>query len=157
VGEVFFTVYQLPATSYRLPATGCATIARFDREYKPLSTAAAEKDKRKLMAATSGSELALILTTLGADADAAALARTLVEERLAACVNVMPGMTSIYRWKGNVEQEHEQQLLIKTTSGRVEALAARLREIHPYELPEFIVLDAAASAAYGAWVKKTVG
>jgi periplasmic divalent cation tolerance protein len=109
------------------------------------------------MAATSASELALILTTLGADADAAALARTLVEERLAACVNVVPGMTSIYRWKGSVEQEREQQLLIKTTAGSVEALAARLRELHPYELPEFIVLDASASAAYGTWVKESVG
>ena|SRR5688572_4780497 len=109
------------------------------------------------MAATSASELALVLTTLGADTDAAALARTLVEERLAACVNVVPGMTSIYRWKGSVEQEREQQLLIKTTSGSIEALAARLRELHPYELPEFIVLDASASAAYGAWVKESVG
>jgi len=109
------------------------------------------------MAATSASELALVLTTLGADTDAAALARTLVEERLAACVNVVPGMTSIYRWKGSVEQEREQQLLIKTTSGSVEALAARLRDLHPYELPEFIVLDASASAAYGAWVKESVG
>jgi len=104
------------------------------------------------MAAASHSELALVLTTLGADADAVALARTLVEERLAACVNVVPGMTSIYPWKGSVEQEREQQLIIKTTAGRIEALAARLRELHPYELPEFIVLDAAASAAYGAWV-----
>jgi len=109
------------------------------------------------MAATSASELALVLTTLGADTDAAALARTLVEERLAACVNVVPGMTSIYRWKGSVEQEREQQLLIKTTSASVEALAARLRELHPYELPEFIVLEASASAAYGAWVKESVG
>jgi periplasmic divalent cation tolerance protein len=109
------------------------------------------------MAATSASELALILTTLGADADAAALARTLVEERLAACVNVVPGMTSIYRWKGSVELEREQQLLIKTTAASVEALAARLRELHPYELPEFIVLEASASAAYGTWVKESVG
>jgi periplasmic divalent cation tolerance protein len=103
------------------------------------------------------SDAALVLTTLGADADAAALARTLVEERLAACVNVLPAMTSIYRWKGSVEQEREQQLLIKTTAGRIEALAARLRELHPYEVPEFIVLDAAASAAYGAWVRESVG
>jgi periplasmic divalent cation tolerance protein len=99
-------------------------------------------------------DAAVVLTTLGADADAAALARALVEERLAACVNVLPAMTSIYRWKGSVEQEREQQLLIKTTAGRVEALAARLRELHPYELPEFIVLDAAASAAYAAWVRE---
>ena len=104
--------------------------------------------------AAAPSELALVLTTLGADADAAALARTLVEERLAACVNVVPGMTSIYRWKENVELEREQQLLIKTTAGRVEALAARLRDLHPYELPEFIVLDASASAAYGEWIKE---
>ena len=89
-------------------------------------------------------KLILVLTTLGADADAAALARTLVDERLAACVNVLPVMTSIYRWKGSVEQDREQQLLIKTTAGRVVALAARLRGLHPYELPEFIVLDAEA-------------
>ncbi len=97
-------------------------------------------------------ELILVLTTLGADADAAALARTLVEERLAACVNVLPAMTSIYRWKGSVEQDREQQILIKTTAGRVDALAARLRDLHPYELPEFIVLGAEASEAYAEWV-----
>ena len=97
-------------------------------------------------------KLILVLTTLGADADAAALARTLVDERLAACVNVLPVMTSIYRWKGRVEQDREQQLLIKTTAGTVAALAARLRELHPYELPEFIVLDAEASEAYAEWV-----
>ena len=97
-------------------------------------------------------QLVLVLTTLGADADAAGLARTLVEERLAACVNVLPAMTSIYRWKGSVDQEREQQLLIKTAADRVEALAVRLRELHPYELPEFIVLDAGASTAYGKWI-----
>ena len=97
-------------------------------------------------------KLVLVLTTLGADADAAALARTLVEERLAACVNVLPAMTSIYRWQGSIVQEREQQLLIKTVADRVEALATRLRELHPYELPEFIVLDAEASPAYGEWI-----
>ena len=97
-------------------------------------------------------KLVLVLTTLGADADAPAFARTLVEEQLAACVNVLPAMTSIYRWKGSVDQEREQQLLIKTAADRVDALAARLRELHPYELPEFIVLDAEASAAYGDWI-----
>ena len=97
-------------------------------------------------------KLVLVLTTLGADADAAALARTLVEERLAACVNVLPTMTSIYRWKGMVDQEREQQLLIKTAEERVEALAARLSELHPYELPEFIVLNAEASRAYAEWI-----
>ena len=102
-------------------------------------------------------KLILVLTTLGAEADAAALARTLVDERLAACVNVLPVMTSIYRWKGSVEQDREQQLLIKTTAGNVVALAARLRELHPYELPEFIVLDAEASEAYAEWVDDSTG
>jgi periplasmic divalent cation tolerance protein len=98
------------------------------------------------------SDAAIVLTTLGADADAAGLARRLVEEHLAACVNVLPPMTSVYRWKGQVEQDHEQQLIIKTTAVRVAALEARLRALHPYELPEFLVLDAVAGAAYGAWV-----
>lgn len=97
-------------------------------------------------------KLVLVLTTLEADADAAALARTLVEERLAACVNVLPAMTSIYRWKESVDQEREQQLLIKTAAEKVEALAARLSELHPYELPEFIVLNAEASRAYAKWI-----
>jgi periplasmic divalent cation tolerance protein len=97
-------------------------------------------------------KLVLVLTTLAADADAPAFARTLVEEQLAACVNVLPAMTSIYRWKGRVDQEREQQLLIKTAADKVEALAARLRQLHPYELPEFIILDAEASTAYAEWI-----
>lgn len=98
------------------------------------------------------SDAAIVLTTLGADADAVALARTLVEEHLAACVNILPPMTSVYRWNGQLEQDREQQLMIKTTAVRVAALEARLRALHPYELPEFLVLDAVAGAAYGAWV-----
>ena len=97
--------------------------------------------------------IALVLTTLSADADASAFARTLVTEQLAACVNVLPVMTSIYRWKGVVEQDREQQLVIKTAPHRLPALEARLRELHPYELPEFVVLNARASAAYAAWVR----
>ena len=98
----------------------------------------------------------IVLTTLGADADAAALAGTLVNERLAACVNVLPVMASVYRWKGQVEHDQEQQLVIKTSPDRVAALSARLRELHPYELPELIVLDASASEAYAAWIGESV-
>jgi periplasmic divalent cation tolerance protein len=95
----------------------------------------------------------IVLTTLGADADASSFARTLVEERLAACVNVLAPMTSTYRWKENIEQDREQQLVIKTTSARVPALEARLRALHPYELPEFLVLPVSAgSDAYLRWV-----
>lgn len=104
------------------------------------------------MSQTPVSTVAIVLTTIGADTDAATLARTLVEERLAACVNVLPPMTSVYRWQGTVEQDREQQMVIKTTTDRVPELQTRLRQLHPYELPEFLVLDATGSEAYVAWV-----
>jgi periplasmic divalent cation tolerance protein len=105
------------------------------------------------VSSTANDPIALVLTTVGGGTDAAALARTLVDEGLAACVNVLPPMTSLYRWQGRVEEEREQQLVIKTARDRVPALEARLRDLHPYELPEFVVLDALASAAYGQWVR----
>ena len=91
------------------------------------------------------------------DDRADALARTLVHERLAACVNVHAPMTSTYRWKGALEREAERQVVIKTTSDRRAALEARLRELHPYELPEFVVLTVAASQAYADWVAAADG
>ena len=97
----------------------------------------------------------IVLTTLGAAADADAFARTLVDERLAACVNVLAPMQSTYRWKGSVERDDERQLVLKTTRGRLAALEARVRELHPYELPEFVILEATASAAYAAWVDES--
>jgi periplasmic divalent cation tolerance protein len=106
----------------------------------------------------TASSVSIVLTTLGADADASALARTLVEERLAACVNILPQVTSIYRWKGSVETAGEQQLIIKTAGHKLEALESRLRQLHPYELPEFIVLEpSGTSAAYFSWVNESVG
>ena len=99
---------------------------------------------------------ALLLTTLDADADASGLARTLVEEGLAACVNILPAMRSIYRWNGAIEEAREQQLLIKTSPGAVDALKARLLELHPYETPELLVLDAGGSAAYLRWLEESV-
>ena len=98
-----------------------------------------------------------MLTTVAAEADGAALGRTLVDERLAACVNVLPAMTSVYRWKGQVEQDREQQVIIKTTRDRLAALEARVRELHSYELPEFLVIAAGGGAeAYLAWVEESV-
>jgi len=96
----------------------------------------------------------IVLTTLDAQTDAAAFARLLVDERLAACVNILPAMTSIYRWKGAIEEDNERQLVIKTTSDRVEALEARLHELHPYELPEFLVVPATdGSTGYLEWLE----
>jgi periplasmic divalent cation tolerance protein len=81
----------------------------------------------------------IVLSTLPAGG-ATELATVLVEERLAACVNVLPAMTSVYRWAGAVETATEHQIIVKTTRARVEVLLARLKELHPYEVPEFIVL-----------------
>ena len=92
-------------------------------------------------AVADASRPVIVLTTLGAQTDAVAFARVLVEERLAACVNVLPEMASIYRWKGAIEEDREQQLLIKTTRDRVEALEARFHELHPYEVAEFLVIS----------------
>jgi periplasmic divalent cation tolerance protein len=95
----------------------------------------------------------IVLTTLGSSADATAFARALVETRLAACVNVLPPMTSIYRWKGGIEEDVEQQLLIKTTADRVAALQARFNEVHPYEVAEFLVIPISeGSPAYVRWL-----
>ncbi len=81
------------------------------------------------------------------------IARRLVDERLAACVNLLPGLRSVYHWQGEVEQADEVLLLVKTGSDRVEALTRRLVELHPYELPEVIAVEASGgSAAYLAWV-----
>ena len=100
-------------------------------------------------------DLVLVLTTLPAS-DAERVGRVLVEERLAACVNLLPPMSSIYHWEGRVVLEGEQQLVAKTVRGRVEALRERLAAVHPYELPEFLVIDVAAgSDAYLAWVRES--
>ena len=100
--------------------------------------------------------VAIVLTTVGGDFDAVAIARILIEEQLAACVNVLPVMTSVYRWKEKVEQDREQQLVIKTTASGVARLETRLRALHPYELPEFLILEASAGQAYGRWVGESV-
>lgn len=95
----------------------------------------------------------IVLTTFSADGDAETLARTLVEERLAACVNILDGVTSVYRWKDEVQQDRERQLVIKTRSDRVDALRERVLALHPYDVPEFLVLPVAGgSDAYLSWL-----
>jgi periplasmic divalent cation tolerance protein len=95
----------------------------------------------------------IVLTTVGADFDARPLARELVGQRLAACVNIVPAVTSIYRWQGRVDEEGEQLLVIKTVDANVEELRNALFARHPYDVPEFVVLPiASTSEAYGAWL-----
>lgn len=82
---------------------------------------------------------------------AAAFARTLLERRLAACVNLVP-LSSVYRWQGRVERAREVQLVIKTAAARVAALERHVRAVHPYDTPEFVVLAARAEARYLRWL-----
>jgi len=88
------------------------------------------------------SDLIVILCTAPDDAVAERLARGLVEERLAACVNAVPGLKSVYRWQGKIEADVEVQLIIKTRHDRFHDVATWLRANHPYDVPEIIALPA---------------
>lgn len=82
----------------------------------------------------------LTLCTCPDTESADAIATALVEQRLAACVNILPGLTSVYQWDGKIQHDAEVLLLIKTTEQQIETLTARVHELHPYELPEIIAV-----------------
>ncbi|MGH7542462.1 MAG: divalent-cation tolerance protein CutA [Gemmatimonadota bacterium] len=108
----------------------------------------------------SGSEgpVCVALTTCPDEGTARRIASALVDERLAACVNIVPDMTSIYRWEGVVETASECLLLVKTRRERLEALRRRLEELHPYDLPELVALAVeGGSPAYLTWVVEETG
>jgi periplasmic divalent cation tolerance protein len=95
----------------------------------------------------------VLLTTVPSADIGERIARALVDGGLAACVNVLPPMVSVYRWQGEVQQDRECQLVIKTAATRVEAVHAKIAELHPYDLPEFLVLPVGGGdPAYLAWV-----
>ena len=96
-------------------------------------------------------------TTVGDRAAAEALAARLVRDRLAACVQIDGPVASTYTWRGRVETVAEWRCTCKTTSGRAAACRAAIAAGHPYELPEIVESPAAASAAYAAWVRDSVG
>jgi periplasmic divalent cation tolerance protein len=96
----------------------------------------------------------VVLITVPDGDTATGLGRALVEARLAACVNVVPGVRSLYRWKGKVQDDPELLLVVKTRADRIAALEARVRDLHPYELPEILALPAVGgSEAYLDWVR----
>jgi periplasmic divalent cation tolerance protein len=98
-------------------------------------------------------DVLVVLVTMPTAERAAELARTLVDERLAACGNVVPGLRSIYRWEGRVVDEPEVLLVVKTTRARLDALRDRVLALHPYQVPEVLALSVeSGSAAYLAWV-----
>ncbi len=92
------------------------------------------------------------------DADVGGFASTLVGERCAACVNILPGVESVYRWQGRIEQAQERQLLVKTQRACVDRLRRRVRELHPYDTPEFLVIAAVdGDPRYLAWIEAMTG
>jgi periplasmic divalent cation tolerance protein len=99
----------------------------------------------------------IVLTTVGADFDARALAHALVELRFAACVNIVPRIQSVYQWEGKVTEDGEQLLIIKTADERLGPLREELFRRHRYSVPEFVVLSIAeTSDSYGAWLLESV-
>ena|SRR5215472_5681145 len=100
----------------------------------------------------------IVLTTVGSEEKAAEIAKLVVGRRLAACVNILPAVRSIYRWKGVVEDDREHLLLIKTTRTSFAALASAIREVHPYELPELVAIESAeVESRFAAWVVDSTG
>ncbi len=99
----------------------------------------------------------LVFSTFGTESTAATVARTLVDEQLAACVNIVGSIKSIYRWQGELHEDREVLAILKTTDDRLDALRARLIALHPYELPEVVALPVAGGhAPYLAWVAASV-
>jgi periplasmic divalent cation tolerance protein len=107
-----------------------------------------------MVAASTETDVRVAFATAPDEAVALRIARALVEERLAACANLVPGVRSIYRFRGVVEDEREVLLVIKTCADRIEALAERLRALHPYEVPELVVMPTVGGLApYLDWVR----
>jgi periplasmic divalent cation tolerance protein len=99
----------------------------------------------------------LVLSTAGSQDEAQKIAQALVERRLAACVNVIPQIESIYRWQGKVESAQEWLLLIKTTAERLSGVQEAIRELHSYELPECIAITIEdGSVPYLQWIEQSV-
>jgi periplasmic divalent cation tolerance protein len=99
----------------------------------------------------------IVLTTVSSKEEALKVARHLVESRIAACVNIVPGLTSIYRWQGNVEEAGEWLLVVKTTDSAVARVSQTIARLHSYELPECICLAVEdGSPAYLKWIAESV-
>ncbi|HUQ87155.1 MAG TPA: divalent-cation tolerance protein CutA [Vicinamibacterales bacterium] len=98
-------------------------------------------------------DFVIVLTTFPVDKDPETVAKILVDEKLAACVNILPVMRSIYSWKGATEHADERQLVIKTSRDRVHEIETRLRALHPYDVPEFLVVPILeGSRDYLSWL-----
>jgi periplasmic divalent cation tolerance protein len=101
-------------------------------------------------------DIVTVTTTVGSAADGQALARAILERRLAACVQLQEGLTSCYRWEGRQCEDAEVRLTIKTVADCIAGLQALFEEQHPYEVPQFVAWPGQGSAAYAAWVRSEV-
>ena len=100
----------------------------------------------------------IVLSTAGSEEEARKIAHHLVEHRLAACVNIVPHITSIYQWQGKIEESREWLLLIKTSAEMFGRVQAAIRGLHSYELPECVAVDIAeGSPAYLKWLENSLG
>ncbi len=100
----------------------------------------------------------IVLTTAGSQEEARKIAHALVERRLAACVNIVPTVESIYRWQGKIETAEEWLLLIKTQAELFNRVSDAVKELHSYDLPECVMLEVAAgSPEYLDWIAKNTG
>ncbi|HYO46638.1 MAG TPA: divalent-cation tolerance protein CutA [Gemmatimonadota bacterium] len=105
-----------------------------------------------------GADVVVVLVTCPDEETAGSIARTLVEERLAACVSVTAHMRSVYRWRGSVEEAREHLLVVKARADRLDDLAVRIVELHPYEVPEVLALPVERGLApYLDWIRAEGG
>jgi periplasmic divalent cation tolerance protein len=102
-------------------------------------------------------DILTVTTTVGSVTDGQALAREILQQRLAACVQVEEGLTSFYRWEGRLCEDAEVRLTIKTVAECAQRLQELFRQKHPYEVPQFVAVAMKASPGYGAWVRGEVG
>lgn len=99
----------------------------------------------------------LILSTFADEASAASAIRSLLDERLIACGSIVPGVRSIYRWKGNVEESAEVQVILKTSQEAASRCFARLAALHPYEVPEIVEVEPSSVAVtYASWIRESL-
>lgn len=99
----------------------------------------------------------IALTTFPSLDEAKKVTRALLERRLIACANLLPGATSLYRWEGKIAEENEVPAILKTTSEKTESLSAALTELHSYDLPEFLVIsEVSGSEGYLDWLRDSV-
>lgn len=100
--------------------------------------------------------ISVVLCTAPNEAVAKSIAHALITKKLAACVNIVANIQSVYEWQGKVETDTEHQLIIKTTGEALKEAYSLVCNIHPYDVPEWVVIDASASDAYGNWLQDVV-